>query len=307
VTAVRTIAAIGLAPLLVTVLAGPADAHGAMSKPISRAVACGPEGGRLAQSKACRAAVAVSGARAMRDWDNLRVPGVDGRDRRMIPDGRLCSGGLDAYKGLDLARADWPATRLTAGARFTFAYRETIPHRGAFKLYITRNGYNPARRLRWSDLEPRPFAAVADPPIRHASYVIKGRLPRGKSGRHVIYTIWQTTSTPDTYYSCSDVVFGGRRSGGAAGKGRDAAAGRPSTSADASPGAEASGGGAPGNEPDGGGDSTTIDAANKSTHRALPWAAGGGAVVVLALALGSVVLFTRRRRSRRFFESDGGS
>jgi chitin-binding protein len=37
---------------------------------------------------------------------------------------------------------------------------------------------------------------------------MEGRLPAGRTGRHLIYTIWQNSDTPDTYYSCSDVLFG---------------------------------------------------------------------------------------------------
>lgn len=37
---------------------------------------------------------------------------------------------------------------------------------------------------------------------------MEGRLPAGKTGRQLIYTIWQNSDTPDTYYSCSDVIFG---------------------------------------------------------------------------------------------------
>ena len=39
---------------------------------------------------------------------------------------------------------------------------------------------------------------------------MSGKLPPDRSGRHVLYMVWQTTSTPDTYYSCSDLVFTGR-------------------------------------------------------------------------------------------------
>ena len=125
----------------------------------------------------------------------------------MIPDGRLCSGGLDAFRGLDLARSDWPATTLTAGDRFTFRYRQRIPHRGTFRLYVTRTGYNPARALRWSDIAAKPFLSVTDPPLRGDAYVFAGRLPQGRTGRQLILSIWQNSDTPDTYYSCSDVVF----------------------------------------------------------------------------------------------------
>ncbi|MEH0844463.1 lytic polysaccharide monooxygenase [Micromonospora sp. CPCC 205711] len=188
----------------VLLTASPAAAHGAPTSPLSRSAACGPEG-RDASTPACQAA--VSAGAAVREWDNIRVFGVNGRDRERIPDGELCSGGLSAYRGLDLPRVDWPATELTAGAKFTFRYRGTIPHKGTFRLYATRPGYDPGSRLSWADLAPRPFLTVTDPPLRDGSYQIPGRLPAGLTGRHLIYTIWQNSDTPDSYYSCSDVVF----------------------------------------------------------------------------------------------------
>jgi predicted carbohydrate-binding protein with CBM5 and CBM33 domain len=290
VTAARKIAAVGIVPLVLVALAGPADAHGAMTNPISRAAACGPEGGQAARSKACQAARAVSDAAALRDWDNLRVSGVGGDDRQKIPDGKLCSGGLAAYRGLDLPRRDWPTTKLTSGVRFTFGYRTTIPHRGTFKLYVTKSGYDPTRRLKWSDLETRPFAAVTDPPVRDGSYVIKGRLPRGRSGHHVIFTIWQNSSTPDTYYSCSDVVFSGGRShgGGAAAtaKKKDKGKSEATTSAPVPQATESTGVG-----------DREVSAVNRSSSGPLPMVAGGGAMAVV-LAGGACLLLIRRGRRR---------
>ncbi|MFG1946587.1 lytic polysaccharide monooxygenase [Nonomuraea sp. NPDC048826] len=182
-----------------------AGSHGALEAPVSRAAACGEEG--AAKAPACAAAVAASDGELPEAWDNLRVPDVGGRDREVIPDGELCSAGLDAYRGLDLPRADWPATTLTPGDGFTFRYRGTIPHQGSFHLYVTADGYDPARPLGWDDLEPRPFMEATDPPMKDGSYVMDGSLPEAKSGRHLIYTIWRNSDTPDTYYSCSDVVF----------------------------------------------------------------------------------------------------
>ncbi|MGP3923317.1 lytic polysaccharide monooxygenase auxiliary activity family 9 protein [Streptomyces sp. 8N616] len=202
-----TVAAlVGAAPILLTVLAGsPAHAHGAPTDPVSRVVACSPLGGRKTQSAACKAAAATGGASAA--WDNLRVADVRGKDRQMIPDGKLCSAGLDAYKGLDLARADWPSTRLSAGANLALTYRSTIPHTGTFELYLTKNGYDPTQPLKWSDLEAEPFATATDPQLVDDAYRIKAKLPSDRTGRHLLYTIWRNSSTPDTYYSCSDVVF----------------------------------------------------------------------------------------------------
>ncbi|MEU5319267.1 lytic polysaccharide monooxygenase [Streptomyces sp. NPDC021056] len=207
-TAYRTVlATTAAAPLLLTVwAAGPAQAHGAPTDPVSRAYACSPEGGERSGTAACRAAVAANGT-SFAAWDNLRIANVNGRDRQTVPDGELCSGGLPAYKGLDLTRTDWPATRLTPGASMTMTYASTIPHTGTFKMFLTKPGYDPSQPLTWSDLPSQPFAEVKDPALTGGAYRLPAKLPADRTGRHVLYTIWQNSSTPDTYYSCSDVVF----------------------------------------------------------------------------------------------------
>ncbi|MEV6991231.1 lytic polysaccharide monooxygenase [Streptomyces sp. NPDC093228] len=214
-TAHRTVAVAAVAAAATLLPATPALAHGAPTDPVSRVFACSPEGAARATT-ACRAAIAANGA-PFTAWDNLRVAGVNGRDRQLIPDGRLCSGGLPAYKGLDLARPDWPSTRLTPGSSLTMAYSSTIPHTGTFKLFLTKPGYDPTKPLTWSDLPQRPFAQVTDPPLTGGAYRIGAKLPADRSGRHVLFTIWQNSSTTDTYYSCSDVVFPASRSSGGAG------------------------------------------------------------------------------------------
>jgi predicted carbohydrate-binding protein with CBM5 and CBM33 domain len=198
----RRIAAIVAAVSALVAMPVPAFAHGAPTNPVSRAAACGPEGGGARGSAACVAARKAGFAA----WDNLRVAGVAGRDREVVPDGELCSGGLPAYRGLDLPRADWPSTTLTPGATITSTYRGTIAHPGEFRLYVTRAGYDPAAPLTWGDLEAEPFFAVTDPPFRNGSYAMRVTLPAGLTGHHLIYTVWEN-SGPDTYYSCADVLF----------------------------------------------------------------------------------------------------
>ncbi|MFB6848827.1 lytic polysaccharide monooxygenase [Streptomyces sp. NPDC056373] len=207
-TAHRTaLAATLVTPLLLPLwAAGPARAHGAPTDPVSRVVACSPEGGGRTGTAACRAAVAANGG-PFTAWDNLRVANVNGRDREVVPDGKLCSGGLPAYRGLDLARADWPSTRMTPGATLRMRYVSTIPHTGTFRMYLTKPGYDPAGPLSWSDLPEKPFAQVTDPALTDGAYRFEATLPSDRTGRHVLYTVWQNSSTPDTYYSCSDVVF----------------------------------------------------------------------------------------------------
>ncbi|MET8169141.1 lytic polysaccharide monooxygenase [Streptomyces sp. NPDC005329] len=208
-TAHRTaaLAAAAVSPFLLGLwAAGPAQAHGAPTDPVSRVFACSPEGGADARTAACRAAVDANGT-SFAAWDNLRVANVNGRDRQTIPDGELCSGGLSAYKGLDLARADWPSTRLTPGGTLRMTYASTIAHTGTFKLYLTKPGYDPSKPLTWSDLPTSPFAEVKDPALTKGAYHLTAKLPADRTGRQMLYTIWQNSSTPDTYYSCSDVVF----------------------------------------------------------------------------------------------------
>jgi chitin-binding protein len=194
------------APLLTVVAAGAAAAHGAPLDPVSRSVACGSAGGST-QTAACRAARAGDQGQWFEQWDNVRVAGVNGRDRETIPNGKLCSGGISGFGGLDLARSDWPSTSLRAGKAITVSYRATIPHQGSFRMYVTKDGYSPKRALRWSDLETKPFLTAKDPSFSGSAYRFKGTLPKDKVGRHILYTVWQNSSTADTYYSCSDVVF----------------------------------------------------------------------------------------------------
>ncbi|MFF4745690.1 lytic polysaccharide monooxygenase [Streptomyces sp. NPDC001268] len=215
-----TVAALGIAPLALTTLAAsPAVAHGSMTDPVSRVSACYAEGPESPDSAACKAAVAASGAQAFYDWNEVNIANAAGNHKSLIPEGKLCSANRDKYKGLDLPRADWPASKLAAG-NHTFHYKATAPHRGSFELYITKDGYDPSKPLAWSDLEAQPFAKVTDPKLVNGEYVFDGTVP-ARSGRHLVYSIWQRSDSPEAFYTCSDVVFG-QDSGGSAGGGAPA-------------------------------------------------------------------------------------
>lgn len=259
----------GMAGSATLFMVSPASAHGATSSPASRGQLCG-ERAAGKRSAACRAARAVSGRRGIADWDNLRLANVNGRDRQVVPDGKLCSGGIPRFRGLDLARDDWPATTLTSGAVHKFLYRVTIPHPGKFKFYVTKDGYDPTRPLRWADLERRPFLSVTNPRRVKGVYVMRGRLPRNKSGRHLIYVIWQTN--PDTYYSCSDVVF------------KPPATPSPDANAATDSGAA--------------GASQVTDVASRPAASWVPVAAGGGGALVLGAGLIAMLIRRTRRKDR---------
>ncbi|MFF1305470.1 lytic polysaccharide monooxygenase [Streptomyces sp. NPDC058307] len=206
--------AVGLAPFVLTVpAAAPASAHGSMGDPVSRVSQCYAEGPESPKSDACRAAVAAGGTQALYDWNGIRVGDANGRHQELIPDGRLCSADNDEFKGLDLARADWPATRVRSGS-YTFRYRVTAPHKGTFTVYLTKPGYDPTQPPAWDDLDlSHPVATATDPVASGGFYTFSGTLPE-RSGRQLLYAVWQRSDSPEAFYSCSDVTFGDN-SGGA--------------------------------------------------------------------------------------------
>lgn len=200
-----TIISIGVSVVFTTARA---DAHGTMESPRSRIFQCRfVEDVEHPTSAACAAAGALSGS-AMYDWNEVSLIDVGGKHRERIPDGRLCSAGLQKYRGLDLARADWPATQMTSGGTFDFAFRASAPHKGSVSLYMTTDSYNPERPLRWNDLDSDPFLVI-EQNGSGGTYTATAKVPAGKHGRHMIYAIWQRSDSPEAFYSCSDVVFDG--------------------------------------------------------------------------------------------------
>ncbi|MFD8739126.1 lytic polysaccharide monooxygenase [Streptomyces sp. NPDC059618] len=223
------VAVLGTVPLALSALAAvPAAAHGSMGDPVSRVSQCYAEGPENPRSAACKAAVAAGGTQALYDWNGIRIGDANGRHQKLIPDGKLCSANSAEFKGLDLARADWPATSVSSGS-YSFKYRVTAPHKGTFKVYITKQGYDPSRPLAWSDLDlTHPVATATDPAASGGFYTFSGTLPE-RSGKQLLYAVWQRSDSPEAFYSCSDVAFGGAGGKGSGSGGGSAPA--PSASA----------------------------------------------------------------------------
>ncbi|WP_393099486.1 lytic polysaccharide monooxygenase [Streptomyces sp. LN325] len=237
-----SLAAVGVAPLALTALAAaPASAHGSMGDPVSRVFQCYAEGPESPRSAACKAAVAAGGTQALYDWNGIRIGDATGRHQQRVPDGKLCSAGNAEFKGLDLARADWPATAVSAGA-YTFRYRVTAPHKGTFNVYLTKDGYDPSKPLTWGDLDlAHPVATKTDPAATNGYYTFSGTLPK-RSGKQLLYAVWQRSDSPEAFYSCSDVTFGGSGGSGNSGSGNSGSGGSGSGSSSSAGGGSGSGG-----------------------------------------------------------------
>lgn len=215
---------------------GTAYAHGTSQNPPSRIQLCSTQGGENPENftlPACKAAKAAVGGNPAPFYDPnaVNIAAAAGQHRQLIPNGKLCSAGNPQYAGLDLPRADWPATNLPSGAPYTFKYKATAPHRGTFEYYITKDGFDVTKPPAWSDLEAQPFLTATDPVLESGAYVMKGQIPR-KSGRHMIYIVWQRSDSPEAFYSCSDVTFDG--------------SGRPAASTPAAPATKPAGSGTSG-------------------------------------------------------------
>ena len=205
----KTMKACGISAVLLgsLLLASQVFAHGYVSSPKSRVIQCKENGIESPTHPACIAAKAA-GNGGLYTPQEVAVGGVRDNHEYYIPDGRLCSVGRSNLYGMDLARTDWPATNVSAGP-LQFVWTNTAAHKTMyFRYYITKEGYNHAQPLRWSDLELIHDSGKADQ--EQFSYHTVQLPPR--TGRHIVYSIWQRDWERDSaegFYQCIDVNYTG--------------------------------------------------------------------------------------------------
>ncbi|NKB40954.1 MAG: hypothetical protein GKR86_07910 [Ilumatobacter sp.] len=177
------------------------EAHGSSTNPPSRYYTC-----RFLEPENPNCAAAwSSNSQALYDWNEVNIGDVNGQHRARIPDGQLCSAGRSKYAAFDVANSEWPATDVSSGP-FTMTYTATAPHATAyFKLYLTNFDYNPNQPLAWDDLS---LVYDSGSIARQSSYAFNMNLPE-RSGRHILYLVWQRSDSPEAFYACNDVNFGG--------------------------------------------------------------------------------------------------
>ncbi|WP_312888703.1 lytic polysaccharide monooxygenase [Nonomuraea rhodomycinica] len=122
-----------------------------------------------------------------------------------IPDGRLCSGGhaeSGRYDSLDTPGA-WKTTDVRTS--FTLKLLYQARHGADYLLvYVSRPGFDPTRQApAWSDMQLLTRTAKFSP---GESYTVGLSVP-GRTGRALVYTIWQASHLDQAFLLCSDVNF----------------------------------------------------------------------------------------------------
>jgi chitin-binding protein len=209
----RVAAVVSAVAALVLGTAGSASAHGNATDPPSRNYGCFVRWGNNFQAPEMRTQDPMcyqawqADTNAMWNWNGLYRENVGGNHQAAIPDGQLCSAGRTQngrYAAMD-AIGDWKAA--DKPRNFSVNILDQALH-GAdyYRVYITRQGFNPlTQALRWSDLE-----LVAEvgrtPPTSNKTIPVNAG---SRTGRHIVYTIWQASHLDQSYYFCSDVRFTG--------------------------------------------------------------------------------------------------
>lgn len=156
--------------LVATVLvAAPASAHGYISSPPSRQALC------------ARGDVPNCGEI---QWEPQSVEAPKGRTQ--------CSGGVSRFQQLDDESKGWPAT--SVGSSVSFNWVLTARHATSTWQYFIGS----TRIAEFNDGGAQPGATV-----RHT--VNFGN----RSGRQKVLAVWNIADTPNAFYACVDLQFGG--------------------------------------------------------------------------------------------------
>nr|WP_238161745.1 lytic polysaccharide monooxygenase [Micromonospora endolithica] len=207
--------------LLTTALANPVAAHGSVVDPASRNYGCWQRWGsdfqnpRMATEDPMCWQAWQANSNAMWNWNGLYREGLAGNHQGGIPNGQLCSGGRaegGRYDSLDAIGA-WRTTPVANSFRVRLF--DGASHGADYiRVYATRQGFDALTEpLGWDDLElvgqiGNTPASQWRPDTNGVSIDIPANAP-GRSGRHIVYTIWQASHSDQSYYLCSDVTFGG--------------------------------------------------------------------------------------------------
>ncbi len=198
-----------------------ATSHGNVQSPASRNFSCYERWGTdhlnpdmAATDPMCAQAWQAEPA-AMWNWNGLYKNGVGGNHQAAAPDGQLCSGGRTEggrYNALDRV-GQWQTTSI--GNSFSIRLFDQASHGADYiRVYVTRQGFDSLTTpLGWGNLEL--VSQIGNTPASQWQSTTGGvqisvaANAAGRTGRHIVYTIWQASHQDQAYYFCSDVRFPG--------------------------------------------------------------------------------------------------
>jgi chitin-binding protein len=189
-----------------------ATAHGSVVNPMSRVYGCFERWGDNFQNPDMQTQDPMcwqawqSNADAMWNWNGLYREGTGGNYMAFIPDDQLCSAGhtWDGYRynAMDTP-GPWQTTPISS--TFTVDHYDGAQHGADYlHIYVTKQGYDAQTdALDWGDLELVQQTGSYAPGEHYTTEVSVS----GRSGHHIVYTIWKASHGDQIYFTCSDVTF----------------------------------------------------------------------------------------------------
>lgn len=183
-------------------------AHGTLLSPMSRVYRVYLNNPENPTTDWARAALQVSTKNAFYTWNQVSQNIPDFNHRAVVPDGHLASGGNPTYFGIDLPRADWPATSVAPG-NFQLYWWATAAHEPSyFDVYITKPGYDPTQPLTWAMME-KIGSQVPYWKEDNNHWRLNITLPQ-RTGKHVLWLLWQRIDpVGEVFFTASDINFDG--------------------------------------------------------------------------------------------------
>jgi chitin-binding protein len=212
-TLFAALAAVAVAFGAAVVASAPASAHGSVTDPPTRNYGCWERWGsdhlnpQMEQLDPMCWQAFKADPNGMWNWNGLYRENVGGQHEAVIPDGQLCSGGRTFSPRYDALDNPGPWTAKSVPAKFHLTLTDGAKHGADYlRIYVSKPGFDPTKEaLGWDDI-----TLVQE----------TGRYPTtglyetdvdltGRSGRAVLFTIWQASHLDQPYYLCSDINIGG--------------------------------------------------------------------------------------------------
>lgn len=210
---VTALLAVTMALAAAIVTSQPASAHGSVTDPPTRNYGCWERWGSnhldptMEQKDPMCWQAWKADPNAMWNWNGLYRENVGGNHQAVIPNGQLCSGGRTFSPRYDAMDAVGPWVAKGVPTSFTLTLTDSAKHGADYlRIYVSKAGFDPTKEaLGWDDLDlVKETGRYGTTGLYQTDLNLSGR-----SGRAVLFTIWQASHLDQPYYLCSDINIGG--------------------------------------------------------------------------------------------------